>query len=234
MSAPAASSRFTLAGCLLGARLTLPLLPGMVVFASAFGAAAAQKGLTLAEAVGLSAFVFAGASQMVALELWQEVWTLGNILAVMTLTAVINARMVLMGATIQPWLAGEPRARNALTVFVLTDANWLIATRYESEGGRDVGVLLGSGLLLWLVWVPATLPGYLAGALVNEPKRLGLDLVMPIFFAAMLVPLWKGWRPARPWAFAAGAALIVHALVPGYAFILGGALAGAAAGAFLE
>ena len=57
---------------------------------------------------------------------------------------------------------------------------------------------------------------------------------MPIFFAAMLVPLWKGWRPARPWAAAAGVALIVHALVPGYTFIVAGALAGAAAGAWLE
>jgi predicted branched-subunit amino acid permease len=225
---------FTLAGCLLGARYTLPLIPGMVVFASAFGAAAVQKGLSLAEAVSLSGFVFAGAAQMVSLELWRDVWTPSAILAIMTLTAVINARMILMGAAIQPWLAGQPKVRGALTAFLLTDANWLIATRYRSEGGRDVGVLLGSGIVLWLLWVLATIPGYLAGALVPDPKRFGLDLVMPIYFAAMLVPLWKGWRPARPWVIAAGVALVVHALVPGYAFILAGAVAGAAAGAFLE
>jgi len=226
--------RFTLAGCLRGARLTLPLLPGMLVFASAFGTAAAQKGLTLSQTLGLSAFVFAGASQMVGLELWREVWTLSTLLTLITVTAIINARMVLMGAALQPWLAGEPKVQSAVSAFFLTDANWLIATRYAAEGGRDVGVLLGSGLMLWLVWVPATVPGYLAGALVSEPKRIGLDLVMPIFFAAMLVPLWKGWRPARPWAAAAVMALIVHALVPGYSFIVAGALAGAAAGAWLE
>src|SRR5215208_5613468 len=82
--------RFTFAGCLQGARLTLPLLPGMVVFASAFGTAAAQKGLTLAQTVGVSAFVFAGASQMVGLELWREVWSLSTLLALMTVTAIIN------------------------------------------------------------------------------------------------------------------------------------------------
>jgi predicted branched-subunit amino acid permease len=224
----------TLSGCLLGARRTLPLIPGMIVFASAFGAAAVQKGLTLAQTLGLSGFVFAGASQMVGLELWRDVWAPGSILAIMAVTAVINARMILIGAAIQPWLAKEPKARNALTAFFLTDANWLIATRYHNEGGRDVGVLLGSGLLLWVMWVLATIPGYLVGALVTDPRRFGLDLVMPVFFAAMLVPLWKGWRPARPWAVAAGVALIVQALVPGYAFIIAGALAGAAAGAFLE
>ena len=225
---------FTLAGCALGARYTLPLIPGMVVFASAFGAAAVQKGLTFGQALGLSGFVFAGAAQMVGLELWRDVWTPSAILGIMTLTAVINARMILMGAAIQPWLAGEPKARTALTAFLLTDANWLIATRYRSEGGQDIGVLLGSGMMLWVLWVLATIPGYLAGALVPDPQQLGLDLIMPIFFASMLVPLWKGWRPARPWAVAAGAALIVHALVPGYAFILAGGLAGAVAGAFIE
>jgi predicted branched-subunit amino acid permease len=48
---------FTFAGCLQGARYTMPVWPGMLVFASAFGAAAAQKGLTLGQTLGLSAFV---------------------------------------------------------------------------------------------------------------------------------------------------------------------------------
>ena len=214
--------------------MTLPLLPGMIVFASAFGTAAAQKGLTLAQALGLSGFVFAGAAQMVGLEVWQATWTPAALVGIMALTAVINARMILMGASLQPWLAGEPKLRMAASIFLLTDASWLMATRYSSEGGRDVGILIGSGALLWLTWVPATIPGYAFGTIVSDPKRFGLDLVMPIFFAAMLVPLWKGWRPARPWAVAAAVALIVHALVPGYAFIIAGAVAGATAGAILE
>ncbi|HEY8384315.1 MAG TPA: AzlC family ABC transporter permease [Microvirga sp.] len=233
MHAPLDRPPFTLAGCWQGARYTLPLWPSIIVFANAFGAAAVQKGLTLEQAMGLSAFVFAGASQMVALEVWQATWTPATVLAVTTVTAVINARMILMGAAIQPWLAREPLGRNALNLFLLTDANWLIGTRYNAEGGRDVGVLFGAGATLWVIWVAATLPGYLLGSLVPEPKRFGLDLVLPIFFAAMLIPLWKGWRPARPWAVAGLVALAVHALVPGYAFIVAGALAGALAGAIL-
>jgi predicted branched-subunit amino acid permease len=231
---PARRPTFTFAGCLLGMRYTLPVLPGIMVYASAFGAAAVQKGLTLEQTIGMSAFVFAGAAQMVSLELWQETWSLTTILAIMTLTGVINARMILMGAAIQPWLAKEPKARTAVNLFFLTDANWLIGSRYHTQGGRDVGVLFGSGLTLWVAWVITTLPGYLAGALVEEPRRFGLDLVMPIFFAAMLVPLWKGFRPALPWLIAGAVALVVHVLVPGYAFIIVGALAGAIAGGLQE
>jgi predicted branched-subunit amino acid permease len=209
-------------------------MPSIVVFASAFGAAATQKGLTVWEALAMSAFVFAGASQMVGLEVWQSTWTLATLVGVTAVTAVINSRMVLMGASIQPWFAGEPKLRTAAHLFFLTDANWLLSLRYRAGGGNDIGVLLGSGLALWVVWVAATLPGYLAGALVSEPNRFGLDLVMPIFFAAMLVPLWKGQRALRPWAAAGAMALLVHAFVPGYAFIVAGAVTGALVGAFSE
>jgi predicted branched-subunit amino acid permease len=232
---PAAGrAAFTLRGCLTGARLGLPLLPGVVVFACAFGAAAAQKGLSLGEALAMSAVVFAGASQMVSLEVWRDAWTPASLAGLVAVTALINSRMILMGAAIQPWMAGEPRGRTALNLFFLTDANWLIATRYSQEGGRDLGVLLGSGLGLWMAWVAFTAPGHLLGALVADPRRYGLDLVMPIFFCAMLVPLWRGARAARPWAVAGAAALLVHAVVPGYAFIVAGALTGALAGAFLD
>lgn len=234
MSPPKNAPPLTLAGFLEGARRTVPLLPAICVFASAFGAAAAQKGLTLTETLAMSAFVYAGASQMVALELWRETWSLSSILAIATVTGVVNARMILMGASLQPWLAGAPRLRTLLNLFVLTDASWLIGTRYHAEGGRDHGLLIGIGVTLWVAWVATTVPGYLAGALVAEPARYGLDLVMPVFFAAMLVPLWRGPRPAVAWAVAGAVAVVVQAAVPGYGFIIAGALAGSLAGMFVD
>jgi predicted branched-subunit amino acid permease len=227
-------SHFSFAGLAQGARAALPAFPGFIMFALAFGTAASQKGLSLAQTLGMSAFVYAGASQMVGLEIWQQVWSPTTILTIMTVTAVVNTRLMLLGASLQPWLRDEPIARNALNLFLITEAGWLIGTRYHNEGGRDVGILLGSGLTLWLVWFLASLTGFFAGALVPEPKRFGLDLVMPIFFGIMLVPLWKGARSARPWLVAGLVSLIVHALVPGYFFIVAGALAGVLAGMLLE
>ena len=54
MSRYASAPSFTLRGCLYGARLVLPVLPGVCVFASAFGTAAAQKGLTVWQALSMS------------------------------------------------------------------------------------------------------------------------------------------------------------------------------------
>jgi predicted branched-subunit amino acid permease len=58
---------------------------------------------------------------------------------------------------------------------------------------------------------------------------------MPVFFAAMTVPLWRGLRQsALPWSVAALVGLAVQALVPGYLFIVAGAVAGAITGAFVH
>jgi predicted branched-subunit amino acid permease len=227
-------SIFTRAGIIEGARSTVPAFPGLIVFALAFGAAAAQKGLSLWEVAGLSGFVYAGSAQMVGLEVWQKIWTPGAILTIMTVTAMVNSRMILLGATLQPWLKPEPMGRSALNLFLLTDAGWIFSTRYHNEGGRDVGFLFGTGVALWALWLTASLTGFFAGAFVPEPRRFGLDLVMPIFFAVMLVPLWKGARQALPWLVAGLVSLICHAFLPGYLFIIAGALAGVAAGMLIE
>ncbi|MDB5511196.1 MAG: branched-chain amino acid transporter permease [Enterovirga sp.] len=212
--------------------MMMPVLPGLAVYALAFGAASSNRGLSLAETAALSGIVFAGASQMVALEIWRDSWTPLTLLTVAVVTATVNARFLLMGAAIQPWLRDLHPARKAIGLFFMADATWLVSTRYAEGGGRDHAVLFGAGILSWIVWVAATIPGYVAGSLVAEPRLYALDLVMPVFFASMAVPLWRGMRVSgAPWLVAAVVALAVQAILPGYAFIVAGALAGALTGA---
>lgn len=230
----AAAAPLTVAGMLHGVRLVSVLLPGVIVFAVAFGAAATAKGLSLFETLLMSGLVYAGVAQLVAMELWRPEWSWGAIMGLAVVTATVNARMVLQGASLQPWFARYPRSVNAAHLFLFTDANWLIGTRYRAEGGRDLGVLVGAGIALWVVWVLATVPGYLLGSLVADPRRYGIDLVMPIFFAAMIVPMWRGRRAALPWLVAGIVALITAKLVDGFTFIIVGSLAGALVGAFVD
>ena len=86
----------------------------------------------------------------------------------------------------------------------------------------------------WLVWSLAVMPGYFLGSLVSDPKLWGLDVIMPAFFVALLVPLWKGRRQTVSWAIAGGVAIATWYLVGGYWGILTGAVSGAIAGAFLD
>jgi predicted branched-subunit amino acid permease len=139
-----------------------------------------------------------------------------------------------MAASLQPWLGQEPRWLIYPTLHLLTDPGWLIAMRYRADGGSKIGVFLGSSVLLYFAWLAATSVGYFAGALIADPQRYGIDLVMPIFFAAMLIPLWRGARRAVPWAVAGGVALAMQYLVGGWWFIVAGALAGSVVGGLLD
>lgn len=213
--------------------MTLPMLPGFLVFGTAIGAAAAAKGMSLIEVLSMSAFVYAGAAQFVALQQWSSPFTFVEFLAVLISVATVNARMILMGATLRPWLAPLGPVRVYPMLYLLTDANWLIGSRYHATGGRDVGVFLGSGLALWAFWVAATAPGFIAGALLSDPKQFGLDLVMPIIFVIMGAAMWRGRSDLPPWLVAGAVSLGVWLLVPGYWYIVAGALSGALAAAIL-
>jgi predicted branched-subunit amino acid permease len=226
--------RWGLDGLKFGVRHTLGLLPGSAVFGMAFGTVAAQKGLTLAEAATMSAFVFSGAAQLVAMEIWSNPITLGTILTLAAAATVVGLRMVLMGATLRPWLGGLPPAQIYPVLLINTDATWLVATRYREKGGNDASVLLGAGLSLWVVWLISSIGGYMLGNLIVHPERYGLDLILPIFFVAMLVPLWRGPRRAVPWAVAGVVALGIHFLVPGHWYVFAGALAGSLAAGLID
>jgi predicted branched-subunit amino acid permease len=221
-------------GLAQGMRLMLPVLPGSAVFGTAFGAIAAQKGLSFFDAVLMSAMVFAGASQLVAMEIWSHPLTLGSITTLALVTAVVNMRMLLMSASLRPWLGPLPAAQVYPMLTIITDMSWITAIRYRREGGGNASVLLGASLAVWLSWVPVTMLGYHAGALIADPRRFGLDLIVPIYFVAMLVPIWPGARRGLPWFVAGAVALAVERLVPGWWFVICGALAGAFCGGFTD
>lgn len=221
-------------GLVEGARLAIPVMPGMVMFGVAFGALAAQKGLSLLEATLMSTLVYAGASQFVALEMWPEIASYTGIAALGLVTATVNMRFILMTAALRPWFGALPSWQSYPALFPITDPGWLIAMDYHARGGRDAAILVGGGLAFWLLWVASTVPGYLLGALVNDQKTFGLDVIMPAFFAVMLVPLWRGARRAIPWAIAGSVALLVAALIPGWWFIMAGSVAGGIAGGFIN
>ena len=235
------SARVSWRGALTGLRLVLPLLPGISVFGAVFGAGASHAGLSLGEAILSSGLVFAGAAQLVSLALWQDHWTLASVLAITLVVFAVNARLILMGAALHHWIKTAPPRWRWVSLFLFTDANWIIGMRYHTEGGRDYGVFVGAGAVLWLVWVGVTIPGYLLGSLIPDPHAWALDMIMPIIFAIMLIPLWNGLRATGqkaatalvPWTIAALTGLVMQHVSDSYSFIVIGALTGAVTAALL-
>lgn len=231
MTDPGKPVVLTRAGCIKGAREILPLCTFVFVLAATFGVAARQAGLSISMASLMSAAVFAGGAQFAALAL------LGpppSILPILLGTLAINARHLLLGAALAPWLLQLPRWQRLCAVTVLSDANWAQAMRAHAAGERDAGVLVGAGLTMWSTWVIGTAIGAFASTVVPDVSRFGLDALLVGFFAAALTGGWRGKADAPAAIAAAGVTLAMMALGARDWSILIGAVSGAAAGAWSD
>ncbi len=210
-----------------GFRELVPLSLFVIVFGAAFGLAATQAGLDGITIVLMSALVFAGASQFAALELWGAQVSLATLL--ITVFA-INARHLLMGASLYPWLRQMPPAQCYGAMVVVSDANWAMSMQAFGRGHPGMGLVLGGGLALWSFWVFGTWLGVHFGAALQDPRSLGLDMVMGCFLLAMVVGGKKDVRMLMIWLVAAAASLLAHTYLRNNSHVVVGALAGGVLG----
>ena len=223
--------RFSPVGAFAGAREALALVPVALAFGIVYGMLARQAGLTVAEAGLMSGLVFAGGSQLVAIQMW----TLPlPILSIILTTLVINLRHLLMGAALYPWLSQLPRWERYVSAFFMVDESWALAVRARARGEQDAAFLLGSGVVLFVTWVGATLVGQVVGAIVADPAHWGLDFVSTAVFIALLVAMRQGRANLMPWLTAAVVAVAVWHFVPGKWYILLGGVAGSFLGAWQD
>ncbi|ERS81818.1 AzlC family ABC transporter permease [Halomonas sp. PBN3] len=210
-----------------GFKALLPLSLFVIVFGVAFGLAATQARLGDLEIVLMSTLVFAGASQFAALELWGPQVPFFTLLVTVF---AINARHLLMGATLYPWLEPLPPARRYAIMLVATDANWAMAMQAFHRDRPGLGLMLGGGIALWGFWVLGTWLGLHVGGAVQDPASLGLDMVMGCFLLAMVVGGEKNLRMLLIWAVAAGASLLAFYYLPENSHVVVGAIAGGLVG----
>ena len=224
---------FTRHGMLRGARAAAPLVIGTFPFGLVVGVISDAKGLSLLETLLMCALVFAGSSQLLALELWAEPAPV----AAATLAAlVVNMRLAPMGAALAPWLDRLRGLRLWGTLATLVDHSYAMSAAEQRRGGKDAGYLLGVGLVLWFFWLVAVGVGHVAGSAVRLPPGHPLYFAAVATFCAILVPVWQGVRrDLLPWTLAAAVALLAWAAGLAAPWpLLAGALSGAALGAWLE
>ncbi|MBD1996345.1 AzlC family ABC transporter permease [Leptolyngbya sp. FACHB-541] len=223
-----ASVTFDRAGLVAGIRQTIPIAIGIFAYGLVFGALSCQAGMSLGEALFMSSFVFAGASQFIAVELWQT--PLPAITIIFT-TLVINLRHILMGAALSPWFSrlGPWQAYGAL--FFLSDESWALTMGEFSKGHLNGAFLIGSGIVAFIAWTGSTLLGQTVGAALDDPAQWGLDFAFTAVFIALLVTLWRGKSDFLPWVVAAIVAIASSHWLPGNWYILSGGIIGSFVGA---
>jgi len=205
---------------------SLALVPSVFVYGTVFGGLAVQAGLSVAQVVGMSVLVFAGASQFVAVPMLAAG---APALAIVITTYVVNMRHYLMAATLAPSFRGFRRGWLAVIAHVINDESFAVAVARSRP--PDARVYLGSAAAIAGAFIAGVVVGVAIGGLVERPERYGLDFAFPaVFLALVAVQL----RHRADWFIAVGAAALAVALalvLPGNWHIVIAGLAVSALGA---
>ena len=172
-----------------GVRGGFPIMVAASPFGALFGALAADNGFTIADAVFMSATVYAGASQMVGIELFGnnvQPW-----LVVLSVFAV-NFRHVLYSASIARHIRHFTPVQKFFAFFLLIDPQYAESER-RAEHGLPVSFswYLGFGLIIYFPWLINTAIGAVFGQLIGDPKVIGLDVLLPIYFLGLVLGFRK-------------------------------------------
>lgn len=208
-----------------GVREGVPFIVVAIPFSMLFGVVATEAGLNVAEVMGFSVLVIAGAAQFAALQLMQE--NAPTIVVLVTALAV-NLRMAMYSASLTPHLGAASFWKRAVVAYFNVDQSYAMAMiEYEKNPDRPVGdkvtYYLGVVTPIAAAWYAFSLVGALVGSSI--PGDIGLDFALPITFLALIGPMLK----TLPHVLAAGTSILVALALSGLPYGTGLLLAGFAA-----
>ena len=176
---------------LAGIRDGWPFLFVVIPFSTLFGVVASEAGLTLAQVMGFTVLVIAGAAQFAALQLMVEEAAVSLVLLG---ALAVNLRMAMYSASLVPHLGAAPVWQRALVAYLNFDQTYLTSiTKYENRPEMSVQqkfmYFMGVATPITPFWYIMTLVGIYAGAAI--PEAWALDFILPITFLAMVAPMLK-------------------------------------------
>lgn len=191
---------------LAGARAGVPFTLATFVLGISFGVLARSLGWGVVAPIVFSVITFSGSAQFAVVAVMGAG---GGALAAIVAAVLLNARFLPMGVAVAPFLKGGP-LRRSLEGQAVIDASWALASR---GGGRfDREFMIGATIPQLAAWIGGTAIGAVGGNFIGDPERLGLDVVFPAFFLALLVEELRAG--GRTIAVALIAAALSLALVP--------------------
>lgn len=202
-----------------GFKAALPLVTGYLPAAAAFGVAARQAGLDLAETMWMSLVVYSGASQFALAGLIAT----GASWAVAAATGLLlSLRHVLYGPSLARYFRRLGSWRGALVAYGLTDEIFAVASVELDRRPNPFGWMMAMQAPVFLSWLLGTWAGASAGSAVTQAAPSlapALSFALPALFVALLVALIP---PERRGASGSSVGVVVAAGAVAAAFHLAG------------
>jgi 4-azaleucine resistance transporter AzlC len=174
-----------------GMKDTFALVVAAIPFGLVFGAMGQAQGLADWVTLGISIFVFAGASQFIAITMLAA----GAAIPVIVLTVfIVNLRHVLYSVSLIPVVQGLPLKWRLPMAFTITDETFAVVYNKMSLSRTHQNLpiyYLGSSVFMYLNWILCTWIGILLGSQLPSLTSFGLDIAMVVAFIGIVVPNLK-------------------------------------------
>lgn len=167
-----------------GAKNALPIILGYLPIGTAYGMLAVNRGIKPISAVLMSVFVFAGSSQLVALEM---IAAEAAVSAVIIMTFLVNLRHVLLSASLSLHLKNLPSFWYPILGFFITDEAFAVAIAKFDRVENNKYYYLGLGIFSYLGWVFSSAVGAFLSGYINIESAGALDFVLPAMFVVLLI-----------------------------------------------
>lgn len=170
-----------------GTLAVMPLTIAVIPWGILAGSFALDAGLSPFESQAMSAIIFAGSAQLVALGMIKAGIGLTSILIT---TLLITSRHFLYGMAMRPQISPLPLKWRLTLGFLLTDELFAIANQGKQHQ-LDPWYAFGGGFSFYLGWNLATAAGIIAGQTIPNLDTWGLDFAIAATFIAIVVPSVK-------------------------------------------
>jgi predicted branched-subunit amino acid permease len=175
------------AAAVAGARAIAPLVFGLVPLALTVGTAAAHAGLPPLVGWISSAFLYGGSGQLT----WIQMVESGAPAAIVVgTTLMVNVQLLMYGATMRAYWAGESRRWRVVAAHLLVGPVFGVATAHhqtEPDPHLRKVFYMTCGVTLWSAWLVLTGIGYATGGLPSLPVLTVLTPLVMISLALRAV-----------------------------------------------
>lgn len=202
------SSRPPEVGFTAGLRDSLPVVGGYVPACLTFGAVGTGLGLDPLPVFLLSALLYAGASQFIAVQLLSAKVSAAVVLVTILL---VNLRYVVLARALGPRLEGRPAQRALLGAAITEEVYAVLAfgPRTGSRRGLPAAYVAGAELPPYLVTLLCTAVGIVAGRSIPTEYLPALTTSLyALVICLVLPPILADGRTARLCALAAVASVL--------------------------
>mgnify|MGYP006300125351 CR=1 FL=1 len=167
-----------------GVKDALTIILGYLPIGMAYGMLAVNKGLTPLQTTAMSIFVFAGSSQLVAIEM---IAAGSAVAAIAAMTFLVNLRHLLLSASLSLHLRNLPFYYYPFLGFLVTDESFAVAMSKIENKRNKQSYFFGLGFTAYLGWVFSSAAGAFLTEFINFGSGGALDFVLPAMFVVLLV-----------------------------------------------